>query len=533
MKYLYLFLLATVSVLVSCARMGRPEGGPKDFDKPVMVKSDPELKSLNFKEDQIKIYFDEFVKLVNVNSELIISPPLKNAPVISPLGTPSKKITIKISDTLQENTTYTFNFAQSIIDNTEGNILDNFKYIFSTGDYIDSLKIKGQIKDAFDLEMIENPTIMLYPVDDDYKDSIIFLEKPTYVGGALDSLNWEITNIKAGDYKLIALNDLSKNYKFNPKEDRIAFYPEVISIPGDSIFELKLFKEILPFKVVSRPKDISKGHVIIGFEGDYKDVSIRNLSASSNDFKSFFTKDRRTDTLNYYFHNFELDSMLLEISKDAYIDTVTVRINEEEIDSLRIEMSTYGVLHLRDTLKLGASIPLMKIDTSKFHLLDKDSLEVPLRLHLTESRNQLDFDFIKETNQKYDLLIEPGAVEDIFGVQNDTITSKLRTGKISDYASIYLTLRNINRYPAIIELMNDKGETVATEYATEMREFEFRNLQPSRFMIRIIYDDNGNGKWDTGNYLLNLQPEEVYYVKTILEAKANWELEENIMLQPR
>ena len=81
--------------------------------------------------------------------------------------------------------------------------------------------------------------------------------------------------------------------------------------------------------------------------------------------------------------------------------------------------------------------------------------------------------------------------------------------------------------------MNDKGETVATEYATEMREFEFRNLQPSRFMIRIIYDDNGNGKWDTGNYLLNLQPEEVYYVKTILEAKANWELEENIMLQPR
>ena len=532
MKYFYLFIIVSVLFLVSCARMGRPEGGPKDFDKPVMVKSDPEQKSLNFKEDQIKIYFDEFIKLQNINSELIISPPLKNAPVISPLGTPSKKITIKISDTLKENTTYTFNFAQSIIDNTEGNILDNFKYIFSTGDYIDSLKIKGQIKDAFDLEMVENPTIMLYPVEEAYKDSIIFLEKPTYVGGTLDSLNWEITNIKAGDYRLIALNDLSKNYKFNPKEDRIAFYPEVISIPGDSIFDLKLIKEILPFKVVSRPKDISKGHVIIGFEGDHREVSIRNLSGSSSNFESFFTKDRKTDTLNYYFNNFELDSMLLEISKGSFIDTVTVRINEEDIDSLRIQMSSYGVLHMRDTLKLGASVPLMKIDTSKFHLLDKDSMNVPFKLYLKESRNQLDFDFKKETNQNYDLFIEPGAVEDIFGIQNDSIKSKLKTGKISDYASIFLTLRNLNRYPAIIQLMNDKGETVASEYATEMREFEFRYLEPSRFMIRIIYDDNGNKKWDTGNFLFNTQPEEVYYVKTILEAKANWELEENIMLQP-
>ncbi|WKK66907.1 Ig-like domain-containing protein [Lutimonas zeaxanthinifaciens] len=532
MKYLYLLIIVAVSFLSSCARMGRPEGGPKDFDKPVMVKSDPELKSINFKEDQIKIYFDEFVKLQNVNTELIISPPLKNAPVISPLGTPSKKITIKISDTLKENTTYTFNFAQSIIDNTEGNILDNFKYIFSTGDYIDSLKIKGQIKDAFDLEMLENPTIMLYPVEESYKDSIVFLEKPTYVGGTLDSLNWEITNIKAGDYRLIALNDLSKNYKFNPKEDKIAFYPEVISIPGDSIFDLKLFKEILPFKVVSRPKDVSKGHVIIGFEGDHREVSIRNLSASSDDFKSFFTKDRKTDTLNYYFNNFELDSMLLEISKGAYLDTITVKINEEEIDSLRIQMSSYGVLHMRDTLKLGASVPLMKIDTSKFHLLDKDSIKVPFQLELKPNRNEMDFDFKKETNQTYDLFIEPGAVEDIFGVMNDTIKSKLKTGKISDYASIYLTLRNVDRYPAIIELMNDKGETVATEYATQMREFEFRYLEPSRFMIRIIYDDNGNKKWDTGNFLLKIQPEEVYYVKTILEAKANWELEENISLQP-
>jgi uncharacterized protein (DUF2141 family) len=532
MKSHYFFLVLVIVTVFSCARRGRPEGGPKDFDKPIMVKADPDFKSLRFEEDQIKIYFDEYVKLKDVNSQLIISPPLKNIPVISPLGSPSKKITIKLNDTLQENTTYTFNFAQSIIDNTEGNILDNFKYIFSTGDFIDSLKVKGKIKDAFDLEMLENPTIMLYPVNENYTDSVIYNEKPTYVGSTIDSLNWEITNIKAGTYRLIALNDARKNYLFNPKEDRIGFYPELITIPGDSIFDLTLFKEVLPFKLVSRPKDVSKGHVIIGFEGDSRDVDIRVISPVTKDFKSFYSKDRKTDTLNYWFNNFELDSMMLEVRKDQLIDTLKINLNEEEIDSLRLELSSYGMLHLRDTLKLGSTVPMMKVDTSKFHFIDEDSVKVSLRLELSENKDRIDFHFEKEPVQSYKLLIEPGAIEDILGIQNDTIKASIKTGKISDYCSIFLTLRNIERFPVIIELINDKGDIVAKKFATESKEFEFKNLRPSRFMIRIIYDDNGNGKWDTGNFLLNIQPEEVYYVKTILEAKANWEVEESITLKP-
>lgn len=532
MKFHYFLLILSIFAVFSCARRGRPEGGPKDFEKPIMVKADPDFKSLQFEEDQIKIYFDEYIKLKNVNSQLIISPPLKNAPVITPLGSPSKKITIKLSDTLQENTTYTFNFAQSIIDNTEGNILDNFKYIFSTGDYIDSLKVKGEIKDAFDLEMIENPTIMLYPVNEAYTDSMIFNEKPTYVGSTLDSLNWEITNIKAGTYRLIALNDARKNYIYDPKEDRVGFYPDLITIPGDSIFNMTLFRQILPFKLVSRPKDVSKGHVIIGFEGDSKDVDIRVLSPVSEDFKSFYSKDRNTDTLNYYFNHFELDSMMLEVRKDQYIDTVKIGMKEDEIDSLRLELSSYGMLHLRDTLKLGSTVPMMKVDTSKFHFIDVDSMKVPLRLALSERKDRIDFHFDKETNQSYKLFIEPGAIEDILGVQNDTIKASLKTGKVSDYCSIFLTISNVKSYPAIIELINDKGEIVAKKFAVEPREYEFINLKPSRFMIRIIYDDNGNQKWDTGNFLQNIQPEGVYYVKTIIDAKANWEVEESIMLTP-
>ena len=279
------FLFIGLLIVLSCARRGRPEGGPKDFDKPVMIKAEPAFESVHFDTDEIKIYFDEFVKLKNINTQLIVSPPLKYNPIISPLGTPSKKITIKIQDTLLENTTYTFNFGQSIIDNTEGNILDNFKYVFSTGDYIDSLRVGGTIKDAFELELKDQATLMLYPIVENFNDSIIYKEKPTYVGSLLDSVNWEITNIKAGKYLLVALKDSRKDYKYMPAEDQIAFVPNYISVPSDTLYHLSLFKEILKFDVKTRPEELSKGHIIFGFEGDGRDFVIDPISEKKADFK--------------------------------------------------------------------------------------------------------------------------------------------------------------------------------------------------------------------------------------------------------
>lgn len=525
-------LFCLILLLGACARRGRPEGGPKDFDKPIMVRAEPEFMSLHFEEEEIKIYFDEYIKLKDVSSELIVSPPLKYPLEISPLSTPSKRITIKLQDTLQENSTYTFNFAQSILDNTEGNILDNFKYIFSTGDYIDSLMVKGPIKDAFDLEMIENPTIMLYPFDEAYKDSLIYNEKPTYVGRTIDSLNWEITNIKEGTYRLIALNDARKNYKYDPKEDKIAFYPDFITIPGDSILKLTLFKEILAFKLASRPKDVSKGHIILGFEGDSKDAKIRVLSETPADFKDFYAKDVKTDTLNYWFNNYDKDTLVMEVSKGKFIDSVKIAVNEEEIDTMQVAFSKNGFLHFRDTLKIGSTVPIMKIDTSRFHFIDQDSVKVPFDLKLSSNRLIIDFQFEKEVQQKYELFIAPGGIEDIFGVQNDSLTSKLRTGKTSDYCSLFLSINNIEAFPVIIDLIDSKGMVVGKTYATEPREYQFRNLRPARFMVRIIYDANGNRQWDTGNFLEKLQPEKVHYIKNIIEAKANWEVNESLTIDP-
>lgn len=518
-------VLIIVATFFSCARRGRPEGGPIDEEKPIMVKSKPDFGSIHFDEDEIKIYFDEYIKLKDLSSQLIISPPLKYPPIIVPQGTPSKFISIKIQDTLQENTTYTFNFGQSVIDNTEGNVLDNFKYIFSTGDYLDSLKVSGTIKDAFNLKPDESVVLMLYPFNEEFNDSIIYHEKPMYVGSLKDSINFEISNIKAGEYALIALNDVSKNYKYNPKEDKIGFVPHIISVPTDSIYDIVLFKEILQFRLPNKPKEKAKGHILFAYEGNADSIKISKYSKVKSTYSSFSNFDKVKDTLHYWFRGYEKDSINFIVENKDFVDSVMVKLRENEIDSLKFGFGVRGSLELRDTLKLLTNTPVFNIDTSKINFLDIDSIKVPYTLNLNNSKNELFFNFIKKYDYKYTLQLLPGAVVDFFDTQNDTLNFAFSTKRPSNYSSIFLTLNNIEKYPIIVDLIDDRGKVTAKYYAESAHIIRFNNIAPSRYKVRILYDENKNKMWDTGNYFNKVQPEKVYYFKNIIEAKANWEVE--------
>jgi len=195
LKYVIVFTLVLL-IMLSCARRGAPSGGPKDEDAPITIKTIPEFKTVNFNENEITIYFDEYIKLNELNKNLIISPPLKYPADITPLGIPSKRLTIKIKDTLLKNTTYTFNFGESIVHNNEGNILKGFQYIFSTCNYIDSLSVKGSLSNAFSKEVDKYVSILLYEANESFNDSTIYKEKPLYVTNTLDSIGWEINNLK-------------------------------------------------------------------------------------------------------------------------------------------------------------------------------------------------------------------------------------------------------------------------------------------------------------------------------------------------
>ena len=524
---IFAFLFALLS---NCARRGRPEGGPKDETSPVMTIAKPAHLTTNFNEDEIKIYFDEYVKLKDIQKQLIVSPPLKYPPLITPLGTPSKYISIKILDTLKENTTYTFNFGESVIDNTEGNILQNFKYVFSTGDVIDSLKVSGSIKDAFNKEADKSITVMLYEINESFTDSTIYQEKPYYIASTLDTTVWEITNMKSGKYLMMALNDAAKNYKFNPKQDKIGYIEEYISIPTDTSYLINLFKEELPFKL-RKPSEETKGHIFFGYEGIADSLKVKPLEVSE-DFIAFSHFEKAKDTLNLWYKNNAKDSIRFNIFNKEFRDTLTVKLRSKKIDTLVIKgLVRGGTLHLRENFKLKSNIPIESIDTTKISFIDADSTNIAHTFKILEDKNEIELNFIKKYDQRYNLQLFPAAVTDFFGNVNDSLRFNLSTKKPTDYGNLYLTIQNVKSYPVIVQLITDKSVLVQEIYANEAQEYVFTNLVPDKYLVRIMYDENKNRKWDTGNFLLKKQPEEVIYFDNILDVRANWVLTETFILK--
>ena len=371
--YKLILFVGILVMLVNCANRGTPSGGEKDTEPPKILRSSPENYTTNFKQLEIKVHFDEYVKIKNVQKQLIVSPPMDPAPDVSPMGSASKYITIKINDSLRPNTTYSFNFGQSIVDNNEENPFAYYKYIFSTGSYIDSLSVKGAIVDAEKREAEKFVTVMLYEVDSTFTDSTVFKTKPLYVTNTLDSVStFSIDNIKAGKYRLVALKDENSNYTYQQKSDKIGFYDKEITVPTDSFYELKLFKEIADFKM-ERPIQIAKQKIQFGYRGDPKATTIEMIEGRPVGFEYRIVKDPQKDTLYYWYKpNVALDTTLFVIKNKTYTDTLKHRFRELKVDSLKITASVSGSIDYDKDFSIEANVPFDKLDEERIKIIDKD-----------------------------------------------------------------------------------------------------------------------------------------------------------------
>ncbi|QLG45576.1 Ig-like domain-containing protein [Costertonia aggregata] len=524
----YFFLLFIVLAFFQCGRRGSPTGGPKDETPPVLIKTEPENLSVDFKAKKIRLYFDEYIKLEKIQDQLIISPPLKYQPIITPQGSASKYIEIVLKDTLKENTTYTFNFGQSIVDNNEGNPNSFLTYVFSTGPYVDSLKVSGVVKDAFDKEADDFISVMLYELDSTYTDSTIYQRPPNYITNTLDStIIFNLNYLKAGDYALFAVKDQAKNNVFDQKADKIGFINDTVSLPTDSTYLLSLFKEIPDYNI-SVPSLAAKNRVIFGYQGNREDINIQPLTKLPDTVNTIIKKEKEKDTLNYWFTPFENDSLVFTVTNERLqlIDTFTVKNRKLALDSLRISSSASGKLNFGEPFYIEANIPIMAIDTAMMKMMNKDSINVTFDAILDSINNKVDIEFTLDPNESYALTLLPGALTDFFETQNDTLNYRLSTGSYADYGNLRINLAGNVQYPLIVQLTTEKGETKREIVATEPKPFEFANITPGNYMVRLIFDKNGNGAWDTGNYLKRIQPEKVRYLPKILEVRANWELDE-------
>ena len=523
-----IFLASLIGlIVVNCANRGTPQGGPKDEDPPVIVKSEPENFTTNFNEKEIKIYFDEYIKIKDLQKNLIISPPMDPMPEITPLGSASKHITIKIYDTLQINTTYAFNFGESITDNNEGNPYPFYKYVFSTGEYIDSLQVRGSVKDALDKKTEEFVTIMLYDVDSTFTDSIIYKEKPKYITNTLDSTNtFQLENLKEGKYLMVAIKDESSNYTFDQDEDKIGFLDDFITVSNDTtnVYELSLFKEEIDFEVL-RAKQHSENKIVFGIEGSNEDVKINMISSTPENFEYLILEDAKNDSdslIYFYKPSIKNDSLLFTVSKKNKLDTLTVKIREREKDSLIIKASPRSSISFIEDFYIESNIPFTKIDKSKIYFINKDSLDVTYTTKLDSLKNSYAFKFEKQEQETYKIQLFPGALEDFFGNNNDTLSYTLKTRTKGDYGDIRLTLQNAI-YPVIVQLVDSKDEVKYEQFYQGASPIDFRHISPGKYSLRVIFDSNNNQKYDTGNYLLKRKPERVSYYPNIVEVRAGWD----------
>lgn len=519
--------------MMSCAKRGSITGGLKDTLAPVLSSSSPKNFNTNFKGDQIVLNFDEYVKLKNLNKQLVISPPMKHEPLITPTNV-SKVLTIKIKDTLEPNTTYSFNFGQSITDNNEGNAMNQFKYIFSTGPYIDSLSIGGIVKDAYEKNVDNFVSVMLYEVNDKYKDSVVYKDLPRYITNTLDSLRtFKLENLKAGKYLLVAMKDKGSNNKFNPKDDKIGFIKHFITIPNDTLFELELFKETLPLKTL-KPIQASGNRLFLPYEGkqNFK-LSQPKIVLKNNDeiLETIVTQFPKKDSLQVWYKPLKADSLQLEVTKENYNKKFTFKIKDQKKDTLNITAVQNGVINFRDRFTLETATPLVKFDKSKIKLINKDSLDVDFTTEYNELEQKLYVDFKKEPLEKYKFTFLPGALTDFYDNINDTLSYKLTTKEYADYGNLVLNLKNAKRFPIIVEITNKKGDVVlASDYSEGNTKIQFDLLQPESFTLRITYDDNKNKIYDSGNFLNKTYAEEVFYYQKEIDVRTNWDVDETIDL---
>ncbi|MBF4486211.1 MULTISPECIES: Ig-like domain-containing protein [unclassified Flavobacterium] len=525
------FLL--VFLMLSCAKRGSITGGLKDTLAPVLKYSSPKNMTTNFEGNEIILGFDEYVKLKNLNKQLIISPPMKHEPLILPTNA-SKVITIKIKDTLQPNTTYSFNFGQSIADNNEGNAINQFKYIFSTGPYIDSLSISGQIKDAYEKNVDNFVSVMLYEVNDTFKDSLIYKQSPRYITNTLDSLRtFKLENLKAGKYLLVALKDKGSNNRYNPKDDKIGFLKHYITVPNDTVFELELFKEVLPLKTF-KPIQASGNRLYLPYEGkqDFKTSKPKIVLKHGNDvLETIVTAFPKKDSLQVWYKPIKADSLSMEVSRENFNKKFSFKVKDQKKDTLNITALQNGVINFRDRFTLESSTPLVKFDKSKMRLVNKDSVAVDFTTEYDEFEQKLYVDFKKEPVEKYNVTFFPGALTDFYEKTNDTLAYKLTTKEHSDYGNLVLNLQNVKRFPIIVEATNAKGDVVyASDYSEGKTKMEFNLMVPDKFTIRIIYDDNKNKKYDSGNFLNKTYAEEVFYYQTEVDVRTNWDVDQAIDL---
>lgn len=570
--------LAWITIISSCANIGMPTGGAKDTIPPVLLSTNPELRALNYHGQDVRFTFSEYILPDQISETLVVSPPLSKRPIVR---TKSKSLIIDFNDELKDSTTYNLDFKNSVVDNNERNPLEDLRFSFSTGPDYDSLRVAGRVVDAFNLEPQEKILVLL---QSNLHDSAVFKVVPDFIAKTDEHGFFMIDNIAGGTYHLFALNDLNNDMKYNEGSEEIAFVNDVV-VPSaefhesldtlvhglDSLlilghtqfypdpFYLHYFMEDIFEQYIEKSERETRYKCNFEFNESVEDTfdirvignenpdwSIREFS-SNMDSLTLWIKDTTLaandslfmelsyfmldSTQNLYVHK---DTILMEYSDPVVPERKSRRRGEEEEETEVKEVPQFTwnaelprTMELNGKIELTSPEPIESFDTTMLHLyLKEDTLKSPLPINIEKDPNKYRTYLVSynwEPGTDYVFAIDSAACLNIYGITSRAYERSFKTREEDYYGSIIFAFSNVSG-PMLVQLLkNDDKEEVLRQTAFSTNgNITFPLLAPDKYKVKIIYDTNNNGKWDTGSYQDKIQPERVAYMNEVIKLRSNW-----------
>jgi hypothetical protein len=546
----------------------------------VVVSSAPLNGARNFKGNRVEIEFDEYIALDNINDKFMVSPPMKKKPRIFTRG---KTIRIEFDEKLRDSSTYTLYFMDAIKDLNEGNILDNFKFVFSTGSVIDSLSVTGNVYNALDLEAPEKTTVLLYS---NPEDSAVRKELPSYLSRVDITGYFRVDNINPGRYRLYALKDDDNSKTYNRVEEPFAFLDTLIDITPEKNFipvprDTVPVKPVVP-KIKTNPNTPLKRPEPVAREGEYKLIlfegqkTARYLTKSSRDLKYhlLYILSLPPDTMKFDFSIIDASPNQYFIEKSRYQDSVTVWLTDSSLYSrplistivkypftdslgingykqdtipmrflfpkptraakvakpkLNLKSNLTGVLKPGQKIVFDSPTPLLDPDTSKirlYEIVEKVRHRIPysfVRDKLLSERVRMEASLTE--GKQYLLTADSASFRSIYNEPSDSTGTRFSVGLASSFSKLTLHIVNLQA-STIFQLLDNSERLMAQKTISKDGPVTFDLLDKGQYRIRAIYDYDSNGKWTTGDFTKRRQPEPVSYYPDVLEMKENWDVDQ-------
>jgi len=574
----YLFFVAFVSLAFSCANIVSPTGGPKDITPPKVKTTEPPNYSAGFTGNKIRITFNEYVVLEDQANQVVVSPPVEKEVEFNISG---KSIIIDLPDNIRDSITYTVNFGTSIKDLNEGNPLRNYEFVFSKGSAVDSMSIQGRVYDALLRDPQNGVLVMLYDAGD---DSLPIKSRPLYLAKTNAEGNFVIGNIKKQKYKIFALRDMNADMLFNQPTESIAFAdstltPQYIvkktdtakikadssSIAQDSLMPVEPVRNTILYlftqkdtsqKLLKARSDEYRQCKFV-FKNPVKDLQIivTNRQLPENWRVDEFSAGK--DTLVCWLKDPDMDTLkMIFMDKGIVFDTAELALKPKPSDQQAVKkpsgkgliadnwkknkvtanVSGAGPLPYYLPVSLRLTNPIEKTDFTNIRLEEKvDSVYKEISPDAitgdTASKRLFYINYKWVPEKIYRLVVLPGAFTDIYGTENDSLVANFSANSPENYGRLLFSLNsNEPGFSYIVQLLKEDKSFIEQRQAAVGGRMVFENIVPANYRIRVIKDENNNGRWDEGDYFQKRQPEPVFYFPQVITIRANWDTEYEFVL---